>query len=49
MRRKKGRSSNSSMDPVTVSHRMIVKTLVNLHRAEAALAVALPARLPVRR
>ena len=42
MKRKRSRS-NSSRDPVTV------RTLVNLHRAEAALAVALPARLLVRR
>ena len=49
MRRRIGRSSNSSRDPVTVSHRMKVKTLVRIHRVEAALAVALPARLPARR
>ena len=48
MRRRKD-SSNSSKAPVTVSRRMIVKIRVNLHRAEAALAMALPVRLPERR
>ena len=48
MRRRKDRS-NSSRVPVTVSHRMIVRNPVNLLRAEAALTVALPVRLPVRR
>ena len=48
MRRRRDKS-NSSRAPVMVSHRMIVKNPVNLHRAEAALAVALPARRMVRR
>ena len=48
MRRKKDRS-NSSKVLQMVSHRMIVKTRVNLHRAEAALAMALTVRLPERR
>ena len=47
MRRRKGRSS--SRDPVTVSHRKTVRNPVNLHRVEAALAVALPVRLMARR
>ena len=48
MKRKRSRSNNSR-DPVTVSHRMKVRNPVSLHRAEAAPAVALLVRLPVRR
>ena len=45
----KRKRSNSSRDPVTVSHRMKVRNPVNLHRAEAALAVVLLVMLPARR